>query len=274
MNRNLTTLLIIIVIGFTAVSSANAEQAAFSFCIPPQQSSTELTKRWTPVLQYLSDESGLNLQLKTAKDIQTNQQNVMQGQCDIAFLNPNSYIEANKLKGYRVFAKEKSGKSVALIIARKDGGIANLQQLNGQTLAFSSSTAFMATILPYKHLEEEKIAVKMQYVVSIDSVYRSVAKGLFVAGGGEGRTFGALDPEIRDQLVLLWQSDDLPPFPFFAHPRVPESVLSKLQKAMIGMGQEAQGQSLLKAINIKALDKADDADYHALRKLNLPTEIK
>lgn len=273
MNNSLVTLSAIF-IGITAISPVNAEQTAFSFCIPPQQSPTELTKRWTPVLQYLSDKSGLDLQLKTAKDITTNQQNVMQGQCDIAYMSPNSYVEANKVSGYRAFAKEKNGRSVALIVARKNGAITSLAQLSGQTLAFPSSTAFMATILPYKHLEDEKITVKIQYVVSIDSVYRSVAKGLFVAGGGEGRTFGALDPEIRDQLVMLWQSEDLPPFPFFAHPRVPATVQSKLQKAMVAMGQDTQGQALLKVINIKALDKADDADYNALRKMNLPTEIK
>ena len=272
MNNSLVTLLAIF-IGITAISPANAEQTAFNFCIPPQQSPTELTKRWTPVLQYLSDKSGLDLQLKTAKDITTNQQNVMQGQCDIAYMSPNSYVEANKVSGYRAFAKEKDGKSVALIVARKNGAITSLAQLSGQTVAFPSSAAF-STILAYKHLEDETITVKTQYVVSVDSVYRAVAKGLFVAGGGEGRTFGALDPEIRDQLVMLWQSDDLPPFPFFAHPRVPATVLSKLQKAMIAMGQDTQGQGLLKVINIKALDKADDADYNALRKMNLPTEIK
>lgn len=273
MNKKLMTLLALF-IGNTVLSSANAEQEALSFCIPPQQSPTELTKRWTPVLQYLSDKSSLTLQLKTAKDIPTNQQNVMLGYCDIAYLSPNSYIEAHKVRGYRAFAKEKGGKSVALIVARREGAITSLSQLNGQTLAFPSNTAFMATILPYKHLEDEKISVKIQYVVSIDSVYRSVAKGLFVAGGGEGRTFGALDPEIRDQLVILWQSEDLPPFPFFAHPRVLATSLNKLQKVMLAMGQDAQGQVLLKAINIKALDKADDADYSALRKMNLPTELK
>ena len=273
MNKSLMTLLALF-IGNTALSAANAEQQVLSFCIPPQQSPTELTKRWTPVLQYLSDKSGLTLQLKTAKDIPTNQQNVMQGLCDIAFLSPNSYVEANRLSGYRAFAKEKGGKSVALIVARKEGAISSLSQLGGQTLAFPSNTAFMATILPYKHLEDEKILVKIQYVVSIDSVYRSVAKGLFVAGGGEGRTFGALDVEIRDQLVILWQSDDLPPFPFSAHPRVSAASLSQLQKTMLAMGQDAQGPGLLKAINIKALDKADDADYNVLRKMNLPTEIK
>lgn len=273
MNKNLMSLLAIL-IGNTAFSPANAEQEALSFCIPPQQSPTELTKRWTPVLQHLSDKSGLTLQLKTAKDIPTYQQQVMEGQCEIAYMSPSSYVAANKARGFLAFAKEKDGKSSAMIVVRKEGTIKNLSQLNDQTMAFPSSTAFMATILPLKHLDEEKIAVKPQYVVSIDSVYRSVAKGLFVAGGGESRTYGALDPEIRAQLTLLWQSDELPPFPFFAHPRVAVEVVGKLQKAMIDMGQDAHSQILLKAVNIKALSKADDAEYNIVRKLNKSLEVK
>ena len=265
--------LLMLALFFTSGPGA-AEMTVLSFGIPPQQSPTELAKRWTPVLHYLSEKSGVILQLKTAKDIPTYQQQIMEGQSDIAFMSPNSYVAANKASGYRAFAKEKDGKSAAIIVGRKDGPIKRLSQLDGQTMAFPSSTAFMATILPLKQLEEEKVVVKMQYVVSIDSVYRSVAKGLFVAGGGEARTFGALDADIRDQLTLLWQSDDLPPFPFFAHPRVPAATVAKLQKAMIAMGQDAQGQALLKAVNIKALDKADDAEYNVVRKLSLPLEVK
>ncbi|HEY9098522.1 MAG TPA: phosphate/phosphite/phosphonate ABC transporter substrate-binding protein [Thiobacillus sp.] len=253
---------------------AASETPTLKFGIPPQQSPTELTKRWTPILQYLSKQSGLILELKTAKDIPTFHQQIMEGHFDIVFVNPNTYVAANKVIGYQAFAKEKNGKSQSFIVVRKDGGIHHLSQLNGQTMAFPSHTAFMATILPLKQLEDNKVPVKIQYVVSIDSVYRSVAKGLFVAGGGESRTFGALDPAIRDQLTLLWQSDELPAFPFFAHPRVKPEILEKLQKAMLEIGQTSQGSELLKAVNIKALDQASDAEYDAIRKLNLPLEVK
>ena len=266
-------LLIYVLLGMSFPASA-AEMKKLSFGIPPQQSATELAKRWTPVLQYLTEKSGVLLELKTAKDIPTFHQQMMEGQYDIAFVNPNSYVAANKASGYRAFVKEKDSKSFGMIVTRKDGPVTQLSQLSGQTMAFPSNVALMATILPLKQLEEEKVLVKIQYVVSIDSVYRSVAKGLFVAGGGEARTFGALEPEIRDQLTVLWRSEDLPPFPFFAHPRVPSAVLHKLQKTMIAMGQDAHGQVLLKVVNIKALEKANDADYNVVRKMNLPLEVK
>lgn len=255
-------------------SALAAEVSSLSFGIPPQQSPIELTKRWTPVMQYLSEKSGLNLELKTAKDIQTFQGNIMEGEYDIAYVNPNTYVAANKAKGYEAFAQEKGGKANGIIVVRKEGPIKQLSQLSGQTLAFPSTFAVMATILPLKQLEEKKIIVKNQYVMSMDSVYRSVAKGLFLAGGGESRTYGVLDSEIKSQLTVLWQSADLPPFPFFAHPRVKTNDLIKVQKAMLAMDQDPKGQALLKIVNIKGLDQANDKDYDGVRKLNLPLEVK
>lgn len=242
--------------------------------IPPQQSPVEVVKRWTPILLYLERKTGLILELKTAKDIPTHLQQIMDGLYDIAYLNPNSYIVANKVKGYQAFAQERDGKAYSVIVARKNGPITQLTDLNERTMAFPSPSAVMATILPLKHLEEQKIAVRNQYVVSLDSVYRSIAKGLFLAGGGESRTFSSLDPEIRDQLVVLWQSQELPPFPFIAHPRVPTATLNTLQKAMVAMSQDPEGQALLKVVNIKGLEKSTDADYNSVRKLNLPLQVK
>lgn len=270
MKKKVVFLLVLVLTQFT--SQALAE--TLSFGIPPQQSPTEVVKRWTPVLQYLEKKTGVVLELKTAKDIPTFQQQIMEGLYDIAYVNPNTYVAAHKTKGYQAFAQEKDGTSQGMIVARKGGPISQLAELNGRTLAFPSNFAVMATILPLKHLEEQKIPVRPQYVVSMDSVYRSVAKGLFLAGGGESRTFGILDPEIRDQLIVLWKSDDLPPFPFFAHPRVPAATLSQIQKAMIAMGQDPEGQALLKVVNIKGLDKATDTDYNGVRKLNLPLQVK
>lgn len=265
-------LVLSVFIGLVLARGTLAE--TLSFGIPPQQSPVEVVKRWTPILQYLEKKTGVKLELKTGKDISTYQQQIMEGAYDIAFVNPNTYVAANKLKGYQAFAHEREGKSYGMIVARKNGPIAQLAELYERTMAFPSNFAVMATILPLKHMEEQKIPVRIQYVVSMDSVYRSVAKGLFLAGGGESRTFGSLDPEIRDQLVVLWQSQELPPFPFLAHPRVPAATLSTLQNAMINMSQDSEGQALLKVVNIKGLEKSTDADYNGVRKLNLPLQVK
>jgi len=254
----------------TQPALAEVPPGGYSFAIGPQQSATELAKRWTPIIQYISDKSGVPLQFKTAKDIPTFQQMMGEGSFDIAYINPYHYLGFHKsVNAYTAFAQEKDGKLVGVLVVKKDGPINNVSQLSEKTLAFPAPTALSATWLPLNMLREKNITVTPQYVTSMDSVYRSVAKGLFPAGGGETRTLSTIDPEVRSQLSILWTSESLSPFPFAAHKRVPKDVVAKLQKAMDQMDNDPHGAELLKAINFKGIEPANDADYNAMRKLNI-----
>lgn len=226
-------------------------------------------------MQYLSDKSGVVLQFKTGKDIPTFQQYMRDGAFDFAFINPYHYLEYHKGGGYNAFAREKDGKLVGVLVAKKDGSVHDVSQLNGMTIAFPAPAALAATWLPMRMLQEKDIQVTPQYVNSMDSVYRMVAKGLLPAGGGEMRTLGTMDPEVRNLLKVIWRSEPLPPFTFAAHPRVPKDVVAKVQKAMDEMDSNPQGLALLKANNFQGMEAADDADYDAMRKMNIkPVQAK
>jgi len=75
-------------------------------------------------------------------------------------------------------------------------------------------------------------------------------------------------------LNVLWTSETLPPFAFVAHKRMPKDVIAKVQKAMVQMDTDPQGQALLKAINFKGIETADDADYNAMRKMNIKPVVE
>ena len=55
------------------------------FAIVPQQSPRELAKRWGPILQYISEHSGVSLQFQTANSLTTYQQEMKTGRYDICF---------------------------------------------------------------------------------------------------------------------------------------------------------------------------------------------
>lgn len=252
--------------------SPASEQAPtlFRFAIVPQQSPRELAKRWGPIIQYISDRSGVPLQFQTANSLTTYQQEMKAGLYDISFINAYYYAAFSKDAGYKVFAQEKDAKFVGIMVVRKDSPYQTLEDLEGKQLAFSAPMA-VTSMLAYTQLKAKNINFTANYVISMDSVYRSVAKGLFPAGQGEARTFGSMEPEIRDQLRILWSSDPMPPFTFSAHSRVPQAVLQKVQKAMLEMADDPEGRDLLKAINMKGIAVAQDSEYDAVRKLKLLT---
>ncbi len=249
---------------------AQNPSAQLRFAIVPQQSPRELAKRWGPIIQYISEKSGVPLQFQTAKDLATYQHEMQSGQYDIAFINAYYYVAFSKVAGYKVFAQEKDAQFVGIMVVRKDSPYKSIEDLEGKLLAFPGPTA-VTSLQAYTYMKEKKINFDISYVISMDSVYRSVAKGLFPAGQGEMRTFGSMDAEVRDQLRILWSADPMPSFTFSAHPRVPQASLQKIQKAMLEMADDPKGRELLKAINMKGIAAAHDSEYEAVRKLKLLT---
>jgi phosphonate transport system substrate-binding protein len=248
---------------------SKAPEGGYTFGIGPVQSATELAKRWAPFLDYVSKKSGVPLQFATAKDISTYQQQLIDGVYDFGYINPYHYLASNKSSGYTAFAREKGGKLSGILVVRKDDPIRSLTQLSEKTVAFPSANALASTWLPVNMLEKNNITVIPQYVNSMDSVYIAVVKGIFPAGGGETRTFGTLDPAMKDQLRILWTSDPLPPFPFISHPRISKSEVAKVQKAMEQMSRDPEGMELLKVHKFKGIERSKDADYDVVRKMNL-----
>lgn len=242
--------------------------------IVPQQSASELAERWVPIVKYWSDTSGVTFHFRTSKDIATFHTDGGKGLYDILFSNAHHYTVFNQALGYVAFAKEIECTAGGLIVVPSGSAVEKVEQLEGAAIAFASPSAVMGTWLPAQHLKQKGVSFSPHYVKSMDSVYRSVAKGLFPAGGGEQRTLGGLDPEIKSHLRILWKSD-FPCHPFSVHPRVPREIVQQLQKAMFSMHKNSQAMAMLKAVNMKGFGPANDADYNGVRKMKLkPFEAK
>lgn len=239
-----------------------------NFGVVPQQNPTALAKVWTPVLNYLSQRTGYQLLLQTSKDIPSFNQRLRTGDFDIAYMNPLLYA-TNKFHGYDVFAKEKDTFLKGIVVVAKNSPYDSLESLRGATLAFPDQDAFAATLLPITHLQKAGVPVTPFYVMSHDSVYRAVAKGLYPAGGGVIRTLEQADAAVRDQLRILWTSPPFMSHPIAAQSRVPEKIIQKLLNAMVGMHLDPQGMALLKGIGFKGIEPATDNQYDTLRALTV-----
>jgi len=154
-------------------------------------------------------------------------------------------------------------------VVRKDSPLESPRELDGATLAFPAPAAFAASVLPRAYLKGEGIAFTPRYVSSHDSVYRTVAKGLYPAGGGVVRTFNNVDPDVRDQLRILWKTKGYTPHAFAAHPRVPADVVERLTRAMLAMDGDAEGRTLLKSLSTKGFESATDSDWDDVRALGI-----
>lgn len=264
-------LITLVVVGPAAQTFAKQVTQApstYTFGIVPQQSGSRLSQLWSPILQYLEEETGYRLRFATTRNIPTFEKRLQAGKYDFAYMNPYHYTEHHKSAGYNAFAKAKDKRLKGILVVRKDSPFDGLDDLDDQELAFPSN-AFAANLVPRANFRELGVSVTPKYVSSHDSVYRNVAKGRYAAGGGVMRTFNNTSPELRKELRILWTSDGYTPHAFAAHPRVPVAAVEKLREAMLKMAEDPEGQTLLKSIRLKGVETARDGDWDDVRALEL-----
>lgn len=250
--------------GYTA-----ADEQVWSFGIVPQQSAKQLAQNWTPVMMHLSERTGIQLRFVTAKDIPTFEERLLNGEYDLAYMNPYHYTVFHEKPGYQAFAKQADKRIIGLLVVQNDSPIESIQGLQGATIAFPSPAAFAASVLPRAKLQQEGIKFTPRYVASHDSVYITVSKGLFPAGGGIERTLRNTPGEVQQALRVLWQTPGYTPHAFASHPRVPAQIGEKISNAMIQMHEDIDGKAALAGINFKAIELAKNEDWDDVRQLNI-----
>jgi len=249
--------------------SAVYAEKPLTFGIVPQQSASKLARLWSPILARISEQSGLKIRFATAPDIPTFEKRLAKGEYDFAYMNPYHYTVFHESPGYRALAKARDKRIKGIMVVRKESAIGDLKELDNTTLAFPAPAAFAASILTRAYLTEIGVNFTPKYVSSHDSVYRTVAKGIYPAGGGVVRTLKNVAPDVRDQLRILWTTDGYTPHAIAAHPRLSEADAAKVQQTLVDMEQDPNGKALLESIKIKGFEIAHDGDWDDVRGLNL-----
>jgi phosphonate transport system substrate-binding protein len=245
------------------------ESLTLSIGIVPQQNATKLARLWTPICKYLSKQTGYRFVFKTAKDIPTFEKRLAAGEYDIAYMNPYHYTVFSIDPGYRAIAKETNKRIQGIIVVKKDSPYQSIAELSGKTLAFPAPAAFAASVLPRAYLKTNQIEISPRYVRSHDSVYLTVSKGLYPAGGGIQRTFNNMPESIRQQLRILWKTPGYTPHAFAVHPRLPAAVVRDTAGALIAMSTNEEGGKLLKNLNFNPIGSAKDEDWDDVRELGI-----
>ncbi|HWR59771.1 MAG TPA: phosphate/phosphite/phosphonate ABC transporter substrate-binding protein [Thermodesulfovibrionales bacterium] len=254
---------------FIAPPAFSEEKKVLSFGVVPQQSAGKLARNWIPVLDYIGNKTGYIINFETAPDIPEFEKRLQKGMYDLAYMNPYHYAAYSKTPGYRAFAKQKGEKLVAILVTKKNSEIRSIQDLRGKILAFPSPAAFAASILTREFLLKNGIDITPKYVGSHDSVYRTVANGIYPAGGGITRTLENMEKDVKEQLHIIWTSKPYTPHAFASLPSVSDSVVNKILNAMKLMNNDPEALNLLKSIEFTGFEQARDLEWNDIRALRI-----
>ena len=255
---------------FQFCSSAHAEQKTLTVGVVPQFEASRTTKIWQPILERISQSSGVQLQLKASSNIPEFEKQFAAGKFDFAYMNPYHMIVANKKQGYVPLVRDVGRNLYGIIVVRKDSTVESVKDLNGKTVAFPAPNALGAALMPRAEFNNKfDIKVKELYVKSHGSVYLNVLLGEADAGGGVQKTLSQQSEDIKNQLRVLYKTEEVPPHPFVVHPRIDKSTRSKITAAFLDLGSSNPGNEMLKKIPIKKIGTTTIKDYGLLRKMGL-----
>lgn len=238
--------------------------------VVPQFPPEQIHRTWTPVLQEISRQTGVQLQLKSYASIPDFEADFLKGGPDIAYMNPYHIVMANKSAGYIPLLRDDKARLKGILVVRKDSPITSLKQLDGATIAFPAPNAFGASLYMRALLTEEAgIRFTPNYVKTHSNVYRHVLLGQAQAGGGVQRTLDEETDGVRGNLRILYETPPAYPHPLCAHPRVPVATRAAIQQALLSIGADPARRALLDEIQMPRPAKADYSEYAPLQKLGL-----
>jgi phosphonate transport system substrate-binding protein len=227
-----------------AVRAQNASTYRFS---PVNQYGIELTARyWNPIIEYVSNKSGVRLDLKIGRTSADTTAYVLANEVEFIFTNHMFSPEREQL-GWRVLARRQTAPIQSQVVVLADAPIQKLEQLEGQSVAFPGPEATVAYKFAYGQLLRRNINVQVVFGGNMDGAFAQLASGKVQAAGTQSQLAEGWSKRENRKLRVLWQSEPLHDLALMAARKVPQADADAVARAFAGMLSDPAGQKVLAA---------------------------
>jgi phosphonate transport system substrate-binding protein len=223
---------------------ALAQQPTYNFS-PVNQWDIKLTAAyWNPIITYVSEKSGVKLNLKIGRTSADTTSYVLANEVEFVFSNHLFSPEREKL-GWKVFARRNTPTLQGQIVVPLDSSITDIAQLKGQEVAFAGPEAFIIYKVPYAHLLAKNIDVKPIFAGNQNAAFAQLLSGKVVAAGGNSQLVEGYTRREGKKFRVLWSSEPFQDLALMASGKVPEKDYKAVSAAFIGMSKDPKGQEIL-----------------------------
>jgi phosphonate transport system substrate-binding protein len=256
----------------TAPTLAQAQQPSYTFS-PVNQYDINLTAAyWNPIIAYVSEKSGVKLNLKIGRTSADTTSYVLAKEVEFVFSNHLFSPEREQL-GWKVFGRRQTPPLQGQIVVPADSPITELSQLKGQEVAFAGAEAFVIYKVPYAHLLSKNIDVKVVFAGNQNAAFAQLFAGKVKASGGNSQLVDGYTRRENKKFRVLWSSEPFQDLALMASGKVPEKDLKAVAAAFIDMAKDARGREILHQVSKEVglptdayFIAASGADYAAYRR--------
>jgi len=233
----------VIAVGLLPVP-ASAQEGTYRFS-PVNQYDINLTAAyWNPIISYVSEKSGVKLELKIGRTSADTTSYVLAQEVEFVFSNHLFSPEREKL-GWKVFGRRQMPPVRGQIVVPGDSPIKDLAQLRGQEVAFPGPEALVAYKFPYAHLLSRDIDVKVVFGGNQNAALAQLFAGKVKAVGGNSQLIEGYARRENKAIRVLWSSEPVYDLALMVSGKVPDRDLKAVAAAFFNMHKDPRGKEIL-----------------------------
>lgn len=254
---------------------SRADEAGYRFS-PVNQYDIKLTAAyWNPIINYVSEQSGVKLNLKIGRTSADTTSYVLAQEVEFVFSNHLFSPEREKL-GWKVFGRREMAPVHGLIVVPADSSITDISQLQGQEVAFPGPEALIAYKFPYAQLLSRNIDVKVVFGGNQNGALAQLFAGKVKAVGGNSQLIEGYASRENKKFRVLWSSEPLYDLALMVSGKVPEKDVKAVANAFFNMHKNPRGLEILRQASSEVgLNEAphfipsDGSEYGSYRRFYL-----
>ncbi len=240
----------------------------------PERNIFKQLERYEPLADYLSKKIDANVELKILTRYGNIIDNFSSAGLDGAFFGSFTYTLAHAKLGVEAIARPETTTGVStyygLIFVRKDSGIKSVGDMKGKRFVFVDRATTAGYLLPLAffkahRIENYKTFFKETYFSGTheDAIYDVLNKKADIGAAKNTVFIGlvAADSRIRDELVILARSPDVPENGLAVRKDLDHAIKNNLQAALLNMQNDLQGMNVLSQMGLRRFIETNDSDY-------------
>ena len=221
----------------------------------PDESPTELARKFAPLGQYLETKLGVKVEWTPVTDYAAAVEALVNKKVDLAWFGGFTFVQAYQRSGGKIIPlvqREEDEKFRSVFITDATSGITKLEDLKGKTLSFGSVSSTSGHLMPRSFL----LAAKLNPDVDLKRISFSGAHDATIAAVASGKVdAGALNISVWEKFVAEKKVDTAQVKVFFTtpayfdynwsvHADMPQALRDKLSAAFLALN-EANGKEIL-----------------------------
>lgn len=189
---------------------------------------------------------------------------------DVAFACTGPYVES--VESFKLLAQPVFRDGVeyhSAVIVRSQSDAQSLGDLEGRAMGFSDPHSFTGRLVPAIHLLEsgrhpERFFQEIVYTGSHERSIQSVGAGIVDAAAVHSVVLAsalAHDPALEERIRVIWRSPAYGPPPVVVPRDMEPRMETKLRRAFLELGDDAEGERILASLGIERFAPADTDAY-------------